>query len=458
MEDDVYMNLLNVQDESLDDFVKEINNNNLDWEILQLYHMYSHNLNKDFIRIRDYKLYLHQKGKYTYSACCYLINRKGMKKILSVIGNNSFYLLKNMSSSCIADEIIYDQVKTYVLNPSLVIPNNSNLDSTIHTDHTNQHLKSSLDNLKKYNFNFKLLSKLNLKLINKEKYNKKYIDIPKILWSYWDGDISELNKACISSWNKNISDWKIIILNKDTFFNYITIDSKYLKVFNELNIQTKTDFIRLKLLYNYGGCWLDCTTFLNKNINEYIYEMKEKSLDIFFPIKGPYTINNIKTWECYFIISSKGSYFTKKMCEIMENVLFKNEKYIKLNKTEEEKLLLDNKYHLTYILYLNILLLDEKIYNDSIKQDYSRCNTTNNGMESNLLFNYIIDLHIKYYNNELITNEELKIIKLYDLLKITRYQREYYKKYGVSKKFSYNEVFQDFQKCFEKEKPFIELF
>ena len=56
MEDDVYMNLLNIQDQSLDDFVKEINNNNLDWEILQLYHMYSHNLNKDFIGIRDYKL------------------------------------------------------------------------------------------------------------------------------------------------------------------------------------------------------------------------------------------------------------------------------------------------------------------------------------------------------------------------------------------------------------------
>ena len=78
-------------------------------------------------------------------------------------------------------------------------------------------------------------------------------------------------------------------------------------------------------------------------------------------------------------------------------------------------------------------------------------------MESNLLFNYIIDLHIKYYNNILLSEEELKIIKLYDLLKITRYQRQYYKKYGVSKKFSYNEVFQDFQKCFEKEKPFIEL-
>ena len=79
MEDDVYMNLLNIQDESLDDFVKEIN---LDWEILQLYHQNSNNLNKNFIKIKDYTLHLHQKGKYTYYTVSYIINRKGMKKIL----------------------------------------------------------------------------------------------------------------------------------------------------------------------------------------------------------------------------------------------------------------------------------------------------------------------------------------------------------------------------------------
>ena len=296
--------------------------------------------------------------------------------------------------------------------------------------------------------------------LSKMKYTKEYvndINIPKILWSYWDGDISELNKACISSWNKNLSDWKINILNKDTFLNYIFIDSKYLKVFNSLNIQKKTDLIRLKLLYDYGGCWIDCTTFINRNINEYLYEMIEKNLDIFFPVKGPYTINNAKSWESYFIISSKGSYFTKKMYEKMENVLFKNDSYIKLTKEQENKLRLNNDYHLIYILHLN-LLLDNKIYNNSFEQNYSRCYTSNNGMESNLLFNYIIDLHIKYYNNILLSEEELKIIKLYDLLKTTNYQRKYYEKYGVSKIFSYNDVLKDFQNCLHKENNNIDLF
>jgi GR25 family glycosyltransferase involved in LPS biosynthesis len=158
MEDDIYMNLLNIQDESLDDFVKSVNNN-LDWEILQLYYHDNsllYKLDKNFTKIKNFTLHLHQKGKYTYSTVCYIINRKGMETILNSMGNNPFYLLKYMSNSCSADEILYDQVKTYIVNPCFIIPNNTELDSTIHTDHTNGHLKSSLNIIKKYENKIKM--------------------------------------------------------------------------------------------------------------------------------------------------------------------------------------------------------------------------------------------------------------------------------------------------------------
>jgi GR25 family glycosyltransferase involved in LPS biosynthesis len=171
MEDDVYMNLLNVQGESLDDFVKTINNN-LDWEILQLYYHNSNNLNKNFIKIKDYTLHLHNKGKYTYSTAFYIINRKGMEKILSNMGNNPFYLLKKMSMEGVADYIIYDQAKTYTLNPSIIIPNNTEIDSTIHTDHTNDHLKSSFNTLKKYENKIQEKVLSNLKFLNIIIYNE----------------------------------------------------------------------------------------------------------------------------------------------------------------------------------------------------------------------------------------------------------------------------------------------
>jgi hypothetical protein len=79
-----------------------------------------------------------------------------MEKILNSMGNNPFFLLKKMSIKGAADYILYDQAKTYNLNPSIIIPNNTELDSTIHTDHTNYHLKTSLNNLKKYENKIKL--------------------------------------------------------------------------------------------------------------------------------------------------------------------------------------------------------------------------------------------------------------------------------------------------------------
>jgi GR25 family glycosyltransferase involved in LPS biosynthesis len=109
-----------------------------------------------------------------WSCGAYIINRKGMEKILKVVKKNKFdnlYSIRPVRDATlseinefkmvkshinskvfplygVADAYIYDLVNTYAIYPSLFIVNNSKFDSTFHADHTPYHLKTTLTNIK----------------------------------------------------------------------------------------------------------------------------------------------------------------------------------------------------------------------------------------------------------------------------------------------------------------------
>lgn len=124
-----------------------------DWEILQLF---TGGLTpQDEKKIRplpnvDYVKRSYPKNSY-WSCLCYLINRKGMDKILAVTDRQypavSINPVKNdepFPYYGLADFYIYDLTMTYSIFPNLFFPNNTELDSTIHTDHTFIHVESTL--------------------------------------------------------------------------------------------------------------------------------------------------------------------------------------------------------------------------------------------------------------------------------------------------------------------------
>ena len=83
-----------------------------------------------------------------------------------------------------------------------------------------------------------------------------------------------ITKQCLESWNKFIpKGWKIILLNSSNIDNYSII--KPLR-FNELSHTTKSDVIRLSVLYNYGGLWMDASVLLVESL-DWIYEYEKNS-------------------------------------------------------------------------------------------------------------------------------------------------------------------------------------
>ena len=86
----------------------------------------------------------------------------------------------------------------------------------------------------------------------------------QIIWSYWDGPQDELIKKCFKSWYKYLDDWKINILNEKNLDKFGIIKPN---TWSELLPATKSDVIRLNLLYNYGGVWMDASILLHRNFD-----------------------------------------------------------------------------------------------------------------------------------------------------------------------------------------------
>jgi len=173
MEDDVYIDMTNILDTSLEELIQHAPKN---WEIIQLVHIDSSILKEPIKRLNKYTYHEHKNGKMAGSTCAYVINRKGMEKVLSKLGINPFYLQKDSSIFGVSDSILYDNASTIILHPSVLVPYNIDMDSTIHTDHTDSHIALTQNILKEYkdnidinNFNFNDSS---LKLLNIIIYNE----------------------------------------------------------------------------------------------------------------------------------------------------------------------------------------------------------------------------------------------------------------------------------------------
>nr|WP_278246047.1 glycosyltransferase [Clostridium pasteurianum] len=102
-------------------------------------------------------------------------------------------------------------------------------------------------------------------------YNKgrEKMNIPKKIHYCWFGENpkSQLMKKCITSWKKN-TDYEIIEWNEKNFDVHchpFASESYKLKKYAFLS-----DFVRLNVIYEYGGIYLDTDVEMKKNFDEFL--------------------------------------------------------------------------------------------------------------------------------------------------------------------------------------------
>lgn len=104
------------------------------------------------------------------------------------------------------------------------------------------------------------------------------------IWQYWHQGFDNCPKQVkldFESFENKIGKHKRNILNENSYHQYINIPNYIEEKFRngKMNIAVFSDFMRIALLKEHGGIWIDSTFYLNRDLPDYIFELP------FFSIK-----------------------------------------------------------------------------------------------------------------------------------------------------------------------------
>lgn len=196
--------------------------------------------------------------------------------------------------------------------------------------------------------NFLILKFLNNNLDRKIlSFGNNETKTKQIIWVCWfqgENQAPPIVKTCINSIKDHSNGWDVVIITKENMLNYVNIDERILKKWESGTISNTSfsDLLRVNLLAQNGGFWMDATIFLTKDM------MPIEYYGSFFSLKSDdFPINPITMgfWSGYYIFSTKGNIIVEQWAEYF------NKYYIKFNQPVDYFLV-------DYLLLLTLSNLD----------------------------------------------------------------------------------------------------
>lgn len=192
--------------------------------------------------------------------------------------------------------------------------------------------------------------------INLEKTAEKNKFVPKKIWMYWDsGKIPNYIESMIDKIKQKNPEYEINLLNNQTILEYLpSFDIK-----SDLPLANKADLIRLKLLYEYGGIWLDVSTIFYTSLSwldQLIDQNNYTNYDCIGYYRDVSTIDReYPIIESWFLCAPQKNEFIKSWYEELEPLKdLGNQAYFDLISSREDyeivrQKITDPKYLLVYL-------------------------------------------------------------------------------------------------------------
>lgn len=108
------------------------------------------------------------------------------------------------------------------------------------------------------------------------------------IWVFWwtgEYDAPEIVKACIKSIRKNANGHEVIFIDRTNYLDYIKLPNEIIDKHDKgiIGHAHYSDIIRLCLLSQYGGMWIDATVFISQPIPSLVFEEKFYTVKTYTP-------------------------------------------------------------------------------------------------------------------------------------------------------------------------------
>ncbi len=185
-----------------------------------------------------------------------------------------------------------------------------------------------------------ILIYLEFNTCKKPKIKSNNREYPKIIWSYWNtSELPKLQKNIYERRVRLLPDYKHVVLNQNTIPNYIQREPP--KGFYELKPQAQSDWVRLALLEQHGGCWMDIAIIINspKDFENIYADAIKKGADVtgFYLEHMTIPKRPLSFFESWFILAPKDSKLIKEWLNQFEKAIIMGfENYRKLTEVPYE--------------------------------------------------------------------------------------------------------------------------
>lgn len=141
--------------------------------------------------------------------------------------------------------------------------------------------------------------------------------IPKKIWTYWhDETLPDIIKRCIENWKKLNPDYEIIILNNSNYKEYIKGCDILSYPASRFHARV-ADFMRIHVLNQNGGIWLDASIILHESLDWVLNIYQDNYYEfIGYHIISKQTRPEYPVIENWFMAAPLGSEFIRKWLKI----------------------------------------------------------------------------------------------------------------------------------------------